>query len=81
MGSDELDDGFRSAFNEELEALRDVFGDPDFHTILAFLFRRVEISLRHEPHRQQSAHLGWVETLAAAVTQTFQQLDQDSHRN
>ena len=80
MGLNELDDGLRSTFDEELEALRDVVGDQDFHSILAFSFRRaVKITLWHEPHRRQSAHLGWVETLAVSVAQTVRQLDRKSH--
>ena len=75
VGSDELDDGFRSAFDEELEALRDVVGDRDFHSILAVFFRCVEIALWHELYWRQS-YLRWVETLAVSVAQTVRQLDQ-----
>ncbi len=76
MRSNELDDGLWSTFDEELEALRDVVGDRDFNSILAFSFRRaVNISLRHEPQRRQSAHLGWVETLSVSSAQTVRQLD------
>ena len=60
VGSNELDDGLRPTFDEELEALRDVVGDQDFHSILAFLFRCVKITLYHEPHRRQFVHLEWV---------------------